>query len=102
MYPTLIKIGNFEVTTFGLMMFLAFVIAGWVLTRQFRRYGLTDDLASSIVMAAAIGGIAGAKGYYAIPLPHWAPPFSPARLARYRGGVLRARPPYQSLPRVRA
>src|ERR1700682_995863 len=51
MYPTLIKFGSFEITTFGLMMFLAFVTAGWVLTRQFRRYGLTDDLASSMVMA---------------------------------------------------
>ncbi len=66
MYPTLIKIGSFEITTFGLMMFLAFLTAGWVLTRQFRRYGLSDDLASSMVMAAAIGGIVGAKVYYAI------------------------------------
>ena len=66
MYPTLIKIGSFEITTFGLMMFLAFLTAGWVLTRQFRRYGLTEDLASSMVIAAAIGGIVGAKIYYAI------------------------------------
>ena len=61
MYPTLVKFHNFEITTFGLMMFLAFIVAGWVLTRQFRRYGLSDDVASSMVMAAAIGGIAGAK-----------------------------------------
>src|SRR5947209_7903387 len=66
MYPTLVRIGSFEITTFGLMMFLAFVAAGWVLSRQFRRYGLTEDAASSMVMAAAIGGIVGAKIYYAI------------------------------------
>ena len=66
MYPTLLRVGSFEITTFGLMMFLAFVAAGWVLSRQFRRYGLTDDAASSMVMAAAIGGIIGAKVYYAI------------------------------------
>jgi hypothetical protein len=57
MFPTLVKFGSFEITTFGLMMFLAFIIGGWVLTRQFRRYGLTDDAASSIVMAAALGGL---------------------------------------------
>ena len=36
MFPTLLKIGNFEITTFGLMMFLAFISAGWVLARQFK------------------------------------------------------------------
>jgi phosphatidylglycerol:prolipoprotein diacylglycerol transferase len=61
MWPTLVKVGNFEITTFGLMMFLAFIIAGWVLARQFRRYGLDEDLASSIVVAGALGGIVGAK-----------------------------------------
>src|SRR5215468_5687521 len=85
MYPTLIKIGSFEITTFGLMMFLAFVTAGWVLTRQFRRYGLTDDLASSMVMAAAIGGIAGAKIYYAILFRDWHLLFDRAGLVWYGG-----------------
>jgi phosphatidylglycerol:prolipoprotein diacylglycerol transferase len=71
MYPTLIKIGSFEITTFGLMMFAAFIVGGWVMTRQFRRYGLSDDAASSMVMAAALGGIAGAKIYYAILFHDW-------------------------------
>src|SRR5438105_3229545 len=71
MYPTLIKLGSFEITTFGLMMFAAFIVGGWVLTRQFRRYGLTDDAASSMVMTAALGGIAGAKIYYAILFRDW-------------------------------
>jgi phosphatidylglycerol---prolipoprotein diacylglyceryl transferase len=66
MFPTLVKFHNFEITTFGLMMFLAFLVAGWVLTLGFRRYALSDDHASSIVMYAAIGGIVGAKIYYAI------------------------------------
>lgn len=66
MWPTLVKIGSFELTTFGLMMFLSFVIGGWVLARQFRRYGLPEEDASSALLAAAIGGIAGAKIYYAI------------------------------------
>src|ERR1043166_6327558 len=86
-YPTLVKFGNFEITTFGLMMFLAFVAAGWVLTRQFRRYGLSDDLASTIVMAAAIGGIVGAKIYYAILYHSWAELFSRAGRGWVRGGV---------------
>lgn len=85
MYPTLLKIGSFEITTFGLMMFLAFVVAGWVMTRQYRRYGLTDDLASTVVMAAAIGGIIGAKVYYAILYHSWRDLFARAGLVWYGG-----------------
>jgi phosphatidylglycerol---prolipoprotein diacylglyceryl transferase len=85
MYPTLLKVGSFEVTTFGLMMFLAFIIGGWVLSRQYRRYGLTDDLASSITMAAAIGGIVGAKIYYAILFRDWHLLFERAGLVWYGG-----------------
>lgn len=66
MYPTLLKFGNFEITTFGFMMFLGFMVAGLILGRQFRKSGLGDELASSVVLAAAVGGILGAKIYYAI------------------------------------
>jgi phosphatidylglycerol:prolipoprotein diacylglycerol transferase len=91
MYPTLIKLGSFEITTFGLMMFAAFIVGGWVLTRQFRWYGLSDDAASSIVMAAALGGIAGAKIYYAILFRDWHLLLDRAGLVWYGGligGVL--------------
>ena len=85
MYPTLIRVGNFEITTFGLMMFIAFITGGWVLTRQFRRYGLSEDLASSMIMAAAIGGILGAKIYYAILFRDWRLLFDRAGLVWYGG-----------------
>jgi len=85
MYPTLLKFGSFEITTFGLMMFLAFVIAGWVLTRQFRKYGVAEEVASSLVMWAALGGIVGAKIYYAILYHSWHELFSRAGLVWYGG-----------------
>src|SRR5213596_2102396 len=85
MFPTLFRLGNFEITTFGLMMFVAFIVGGWILTRQFRHYGLTEDLASSMVMAAAIGGIVGAKIYYAILFRDWHLLFTRAGLVWYGG-----------------
>jgi phosphatidylglycerol---prolipoprotein diacylglyceryl transferase len=85
MYPILVKFGSFQITTFGLMMFLAFVIGGWVLTKQFRHYGLSDELASTVVMAAALGGIVGAKIYYAILYRSWAELVSRAGLVWYGG-----------------
>ena len=85
MYPTLLKIGAFEITTFGLMMFLGFIIGGWILTRNLRRHGIDDDVASSIVMAAALGGILGAKIYYAILTRDWRSLIDRAGLVWYGG-----------------
>ncbi len=87
MWPTLIKIGSFEITTFGLMMFLGFAVAGIVLTRQFRRYGLHEDDASSIVLAGALGGIVGAKIYYAILYHDMSLLFTRAGLVWYGGFI---------------
>jgi phosphatidylglycerol---prolipoprotein diacylglyceryl transferase len=85
MFPTLVKIGSFEITTFGLMMFLAFITAGWVLAKQFRHYGISEDLASSIVVAGALGGIIGAKVYYAILFKDWRLLLDRAGLVWYGG-----------------
>jgi phosphatidylglycerol:prolipoprotein diacylglycerol transferase len=90
MFPTLLRIGSFEITTFGLMMFLAFVVGGWVLARQFRLYGIDEDVASSFVMAGAIGGIAGAKIYYAILFRDWHLLFERAGLVWYGGMIVGA------------
>jgi len=87
MYPTLIKIGSFEITTFGLMMCLAFVVGGWVLSRQLKRYGIDDDVASSIVMAGLIGGVLGAKIYYAILMRDWRLLLDRAGLVWYGGMI---------------
>ncbi len=85
MYPVLFRFGNFEITTFGLMMFLAFIAGGWVMTRQFRRSGLSEELASSVLLAAAVGGIVGAKIYYAILFRDWHLLFDRAGLVWYGG-----------------
>ncbi|MGK7312570.1 MAG: prolipoprotein diacylglyceryl transferase [Candidatus Longimicrobiales bacterium M2_2A_002] len=64
MYPHLFSIGDFTVTSFGLMMFLAFVGGAWVLARQFERRGIDPEHAWDMLIWIAIGGIAGAKLYY--------------------------------------
>lgn len=85
MWPTLFKFGNFEVTTFGLMMFLGFVVAGFILARHFKRYGLSEDDASTVVLVGMIGGIVGAKIYYAILYRDAALLFDRAGLVWYGG-----------------
>ena len=85
MYPTLIRIGDFEITTFGLFMFLAFLAASAVLTKSLRRYGIDPEVGSTLTVWAAIGGILGAKIYYAILFRDLSTLFSRAGLVWYGG-----------------
>jgi phosphatidylglycerol:prolipoprotein diacylglycerol transferase len=87
MYPILFRIGDFEVTSFGLMMFLSFLSAAWLTGKQLQRYGLPRDLAWDLLAWVAIGGILGAKLYY-LAL-HWQDvAANPVRELTSRGGLV--------------
>jgi phosphatidylglycerol---prolipoprotein diacylglyceryl transferase len=64
MYPVLFRIGNFAVTSFGLMMFLSFISGSWITGKMLKRYGLNPELIWDMLAWIAIGGILGAKAYY--------------------------------------
>ena len=66
MYPVLFQIGGFTVTTFGVMMALAFLTAGWVAARELARVGQDPEQAWDMVGYAAVFGIIGSKLYYMI------------------------------------
>lgn len=65
MYPKLIKIGPITIWSFGVMMALAFIATSWLLQRELRRRGIDDNAAGWITIAAIVGGIAGAKLFWA-------------------------------------
>jgi phosphatidylglycerol:prolipoprotein diacylglycerol transferase len=69
MHPVLFEVGGLVVTSFGLMMALAFLTGGAVLSHELRRKGEDPEVAWDLVMYAAGGGILGAKLYYM--LLHW-------------------------------
>jgi len=73
MFPILFRIGKgcsipggscFEITSFGLMMFLSFIVGAWLLGKQLQRYGVPKDFAWDMLAWIAIGGIVGAKVWY--------------------------------------
>jgi phosphatidylglycerol:prolipoprotein diacylglycerol transferase len=66
LYPELFKIGNFQISSFGLMVAIAFLVAYWVSSLEFKRKGLTENLLSNVFLAIIIGGIGGAKILYVI------------------------------------
>lgn len=65
-YPLVFRIGSFEVTGFGIMMMFAFLVAGWIIGLELRRYRLNENYAGDMVVAAVIGGIVGAKLWYVV------------------------------------
>ena len=66
MYPELFRIGDFSVSTFGLMMALAFLTGTWITARRMREEGLDPELATSLLIYVMLGGIVGSKLYFAV------------------------------------
>lgn len=63
-YPLVVQVGRFSITGFGLMMMLAFILAGWAMQLELRRRGLDEEFAADVVIGAVLGGLIGAKLWY--------------------------------------
>jgi phosphatidylglycerol:prolipoprotein diacylglycerol transferase len=61
MYPILFKIGPFTVYSFGALMALAALSSGWVVWLELKRCRYNEEFASTVVLAAAVGGLIGAR-----------------------------------------
>jgi phosphatidylglycerol:prolipoprotein diacylglycerol transferase len=94
MYPVILELGPFTIYSFGLMMGISFIIANFLLTKEFKRKKLHPDLASNITLISLVAGVAGSKLLYL--LEHFkeftADPvgmtFSPGGLTFYGGFIL--------------
>lgn len=89
MIPELFRIGSFAVSPFGLMLVLSFAAAYWQLRRGMQTLGVgTEEDASALVLAGGIGGIVGAKAYYALLYQDWRLLLSRSGLVWYGGFIL--------------
>ena len=61
MYPILFQFGPVTVYSFGAFMALAALSAGWIVSLELRRHNYNSELASTMVFAAAVGGLIGAR-----------------------------------------
>jgi len=66
MYPVLFQIGHFPISTFGLMMMIAFLVGSWIAAHRMKEVGLDPDLAPTLLVYVMLGGIVGSKLYFAI------------------------------------
>ncbi len=91
MIQELFHIGSFSISPFGVMLVVAFLASFFQLRWGLERLGAgDDDDASAILLAAGIGGIVGAKVYYAILYRDWHLLFDRSGLVWYGGFVLGA------------
>ena len=60
MYPTLFRIGTFEITTFGVLVAVGALAGLWLFRRELLRSGL-PEAAETAALAGVIGGLVGAK-----------------------------------------
>jgi phosphatidylglycerol:prolipoprotein diacylglycerol transferase len=84
-YPFTLHLGPLAITGYGLMMMIAFLMAGWVIQVDLRRRGRNEDYAADIVFAAVIGGIIGAKLWYVLLSGEWNSLFSRGGFVWYGG-----------------
>lgn len=69
MYPILAKLGSLKIYSYGLSLAAAFVAAYLWVRHECGRRGIAKDIAADLVLAAAIGGVVGARLAYVAA--HW-------------------------------
>ena len=66
MYPYWLEIGSFRLPTFGPMVVLGFLVGHYLIKGELDRRKIDPELATSLVTAGILGGLAGAKLYFVI------------------------------------
>ncbi len=66
MYPILFEPFGFPITSFGVMMALGFLCAWWIIARRLGELGRNPEHASNLLLYGMIGGVGGAKLYWAL------------------------------------
>jgi phosphatidylglycerol---prolipoprotein diacylglyceryl transferase len=86
-YPFKFQLGFLEITGYGLMMMVAFLMGGWLIALELKRRGLSEDYAADMIAAAVIGGIVGAKLWYVAVTQDAGALFSRGGLVWYGGFI---------------
>ena len=66
MYPELFRIGDFSISTFGLMLAASFLVGSWITAKRMTEEGLDPELVTTLLMYVMLGGVAGSKLYFAV------------------------------------
>lgn len=94
MYPILFRLpewvpllGGEPITSFGVMMLLAFLVAALILRSEMKRVGLDEEHVWDILFVAVVGGFVGARLYYVVLHLDWTLE-DPVGMLLSRGGMV--------------
>lgn len=95
MYPVLFEVFGFPISTFGVMLAIAFLTGTWLTALRMREIGLDPEQATTMLIYAMVGGIGGSKLYFAVDVSlREGIPFTQLLFARegitFYGGLLGA------------
>lgn len=93
MYPILFEIPFFgwPISSFGVMMAIGFLVGYWIALPRMKEEGLDPEAAANLLIYIMVGGVLGAKLYYATDFwwregyPFWESLFSRGGLVFYGG-----------------
>ncbi len=94
MYPELFTIFGYTISTFGLMLAIAFLVGSWIAGVRMEEEGLDREQASTLLIYVIIGGILGSKLYFAVDVsirdgrPFWELFFARDGITWYGGLIL--------------
>lgn len=63
-YPFNFHLGPLNVTGYGIMLMVGFLVGGWLMDHDLKERKLLHDYAADMTVAAVIGGVLGAKLWY--------------------------------------
>jgi phosphatidylglycerol:prolipoprotein diacylglycerol transferase len=63
-HPEILHWGVLRITSYGLMLAIAFLVGTWLALRESRRLGLDEDRVVSVILVALVGGVVGARALY--------------------------------------
>jgi phosphatidylglycerol:prolipoprotein diacylglycerol transferase len=66
LYPTLFHVFGYPISTFGVMLAVAFLVGTWITQVRMREEGLDPEFAPTLLLYVMFGGILGSKLYFAI------------------------------------
>ena len=66
MYPIIFEYKLLKISSYGLMLMLAFLVCNYLLRRYLSRINKNPKIGDDIIFYAALGGISGSKIYYMI------------------------------------
>jgi phosphatidylglycerol:prolipoprotein diacylglycerol transferase len=84
-YPFNFHVGPLNVTGYGIMLMVGFLVGGWLMDRDLRERGLHPEYAADMTVAAVIGGVLGAKLWFVAATGELSSLFSRGGLVWYGG-----------------